>query len=134
MSVIVQEESFHDKKRRYKKRARYLEKTAPESTDTFVFNRKAITDIIGRHVFELLSKDTSPEIQLWLASGCRYYMNEDSVGRLGNNGIYSMCCFNHRITDSLCCSIHDTITRTARNKKRSQNTHTRKRPRPKKDL
>lgn len=120
------EESFHDKKRRYKKRARYLEKTAPVLSDTLVFNRKAITEVIGRLVFEILSKDDSPEVQLWLDSGCQFYIGEDTVGRLGNNGILSMACFNHRIPESVYCSIHDPVTRTARNDKRAKNTVSRK--------
>lgn len=124
MSYII--ETFHEKKKRYKKRVRYLEKNAPESSDAIVFNRKAITEIIGRQVFEALSKDESHEVQLWLDYGCQFYIGEDCVGRLGNNGILSTACFNHRIPESVYCSIHDPVTRLARNDKRAKNTHSRK--------
>ena len=116
------QESLTARGERYKKRVREFERVAAESDNAKPFCRKEIATVIGTAMHKLLSESDSPDIQIWLKTGCRNYLDVDSVGKLGNNGIYAIACFNHRIPDSVYCSIHDPATKTVRNEKRSKST------------
>jgi len=116
------QESLTARDARYKKRVREFERVAEEADNAKPFSRKEITQVIGVAIHALLVNSNSPDIQSWLDTGCQNYLHTDTVGTLGNNGILSIACFNHRIPDSLYCSIHDPATRMARNEKRSLST------------